>query len=154
MSIEQRLSALNIVLPEAPEPRPVCPTCVITGRLLYVPGCGPLPVEGKLPKGKLGREFTTAQGRALARSVGLEILALVKQKLGSLERVGRVVKLQGFVNATAEFEEHSLVIAGCSDLMVDVFGENGRHARSVMGAMSLRANLPIIVDSIFELARD
>jgi len=151
MSIEERLASLRITLPKA-EPSLVCPICVVTGRLLYVPGSGPTPIEGKLPKGKLGREFTTEQGRVFARSAGLEILALVKHQLGSLDRVSRVVKLQGFVNATPEFEEHSLVIAGCSDLMMEVFGDRGKHARSVFGAMSLRANLPIIVDSIFEIA--
>jgi enamine deaminase RidA (YjgF/YER057c/UK114 family) len=150
MSIEARLSSLDIQLPKA-EPSAVCPICVITGRLLYVPGSGPTPVDGKLPKGKLGREFTTEQGRMFARAAGLEVLALVKHQLGCLDRVVRVVKLQGFVNATPEFEEHSLVIAGCSDLMMEVFGDAGRHARSVFGATSLRANLPIIVDSIFEI---
>ena len=151
MSFEARLAALGISIPQAHDPEPICPVCVTTGNLLYVPGCGPLPREGKLPRGKLGREISTEQGRTLARSAGLEILSLVRRHLGSLDRVVRVVKLQGFVNATPEFEEHSLVIAGCSDLMVEVFGESGRHARSVFGAISVRANLPIIVDSIFEV---
>ena len=154
MSIQQRLASLGIELPVLAEPAPSCPTCVITGNLLYVPGSGPLPIEGKLPKGKLGREFTTEQGKVFSRSAGPEVLAVVQRALGSLDRVRRVVKLQGYINATPEFEEHSLVMIGCSDLMVQVFGANGAHARSVLGAMSLRSNVPVIVDSIFEIARD
>ena len=152
MSIEQRLRELGIALPKATNPAANYTNCVLTGNLLFVAGKGPLPVDGKPPKGKLGRDFTTEQGYAFARSTGLDILAAVKLALGDLDRVSRVVKIQGFVNATAEFEEHPQVLNGCSDLMVEVFGPNGVHARSVMGAVSLRANLPVIVESLFEIA--
>ena len=152
MSIEQRLRDLGIALPQATNPAANYTNCVLTGNLLFVAGKGPLPVDGKPPKGKLGRDFTTEQGYAFARSTGLDILAAVKLALGDLDRVSRVVKIQGFVNATAEFEEHPQVLNGCSDLMVEVFGPNGVHARSVMGAVSLRANLPVIVESLFEIA--
>jgi enamine deaminase RidA (YjgF/YER057c/UK114 family) len=104
-----------------------------------------------VPKGKLGREYTTEQGYEFAKLTGLDILAAVKLELGSLDRVARVVKLQGFVNATETFEQHPKVLDGCSDLMAQVFGDKGVHARSVLGAQSLRGNLPIIIDSIFEV---
>jgi enamine deaminase RidA (YjgF/YER057c/UK114 family) len=153
-TIDQRLSQLNIVLPVASNPAANYTNCVESGALLFVSGKGPLPLAGgTAPRGKLGREFTTQQGYELARSTGLDILAAVRLALGSLDRVQRVVKLQGFVNATEDFEQHPKVLDGCSDLMVEVFGERGVHARSVMGAASLRAGLPIVIESIFELTR-
>lgn len=152
MSVEARLHSLGIVLPEASNPAANYANYVRTGNLLFMAGKGPLPVDGKLPKGKLGSTFSTQEGYAFARSVGLDILAAVRSAVGDLDRVARVVKLQGFVNATPEFEEHAQVLNGCSDLMVEVFGPKGVHARSVFGAASLRANLPIVIDSIFEVA--
>jgi enamine deaminase RidA (YjgF/YER057c/UK114 family) len=152
-TIDQRLSQLNIMLPAASDPAANYTNCVESGGLLFVSGKGPLPVAGgKAPRGKLGREFTTEQGYELARSTGLDILAVVRLALGDLDRVRRVVKLQGFVNATEDFEQHPQVLNGCSDLMVEVFGERGVHARSVLGAASLRAGLPIVIESIFEVA--
>jgi enamine deaminase RidA (YjgF/YER057c/UK114 family) len=147
MSIEQRLKDLNIVLPTASEPAGQYANTVQVNGLLFVAGKAP---SGK-PKGKLGREYTTAEGYQFARLAGLEVLAVVQAALGSLDHVKRVVKIQGFVNATAEFEEHHKVLNGCSELMVEVFGEKGIHARSVLGAVSLRDNLPIVIDSIFEV---
>ena len=152
MSIEERLQTLGIVLPAATNPAASYANYVITGNLLFVAGKGPLPIRGTPPKGKLGREFSTEEGYAFARSAGLDILAVVRSALGDLDRVAQVVKLQGFVNATPEFEEHAQVLNGCSELMVEVFEAKGRHARSVFGAVSVRGNLPIIVDSIFEIA--
>ncbi len=151
MRIETRLKELGIELPPASNPAANYTNCVRTGSLLFVSGKGPLPVEGTAPKGKLGAEFETAQGYGFARSAGLDILAAVQLELGTLDRVVRVVRLQGFVNATAEFEEHPQVLNGCSDLMVEVFGPKGVHARSVLGAVSVRANLPVIVESQFEV---
>ena len=151
MSIEKRLEERGITLPEASDPAANYTNCVRTGNLLFVSGKGPLPVDGSPPKGKLGAEFTTEQGYEFARSAGLDILAAVQLELGDLDRVERVVRLQGFVNATADFEEHPQVLNGCSDLMVEVFGDRGVHARSVLGAVSVRANLPIIIESQFEV---
>jgi enamine deaminase RidA (YjgF/YER057c/UK114 family) len=151
VSIAKRLAELGLTLPPASNPSANYTNCVRTGRLLFVSGKGPLPEGGKPPKGKLGREFTTQQGYAFARSAGLDILAAVQLELGDLDRVVRVVRLQGFVNATPEFEEHPQVLNGCSDLMVEVFGERGVHARSVVGATSLRANLPVVIESQFEV---
>lgn len=146
-SIEEQLRYLGISLPEASNPAANYTNCVIVGSLLFVAGKGP----AGSPKGKLGQEYATEEGYQFARSAGIEIMAVLKQALGSLDRVARVVKLQGFVNADPSFEQHHLVLNGCSDLMREVFGEKGIHSRSVMGANSLRDNLPLIIDSIFEI---
>ncbi|WP_353496294.1 RidA family protein [Vibrio chaetopteri] len=151
MSIESRIAELELVLPTASDPQGSYCNCVRTGNLLYVSGKGPVAGLDDVPKGKLGREYTTEQGYEFAKVTGLDILAAVKLELGSLDRVARVVKLQGFVNATETFEQHPKVLDGCSDLMAEVFGDKGVHARSVFGAQSLRGNLPIIIDSIFEV---
>lgn len=151
MSIEDRLAQSGIELPVASNPAANYTNCVRSGALLFVSGKGPLPIDGKPPKGKLGREYTTEQGYAFARSTALDILAAVRLELGSLDRVQRVVKLQGFVNSTEDFEEQPQVLNGASDLMVEICGERGVHARSVLGAISLRAGLPIVIDSIFEV---
>jgi enamine deaminase RidA (YjgF/YER057c/UK114 family) len=153
MSIERRLQELGLELPPASNPAANYANCVQTGDLLFVSGKGPLSPGEAPPKGKLGREFSTAEGYAFARLTALDILAAVQLELGSLDRVRRVVKLQGFVNATPEFEEHPRVLNGASDLMVEVFAERGVHARSVLGATSLRAGLPIVIESIFEVER-
>lgn len=154
MSVEDRLEELGYQLPPVSNPQGSYSNCVSTGNLLYVSGKGPVSGQSEVPKGKIGREYTTEQGYEFARVAGLDILAAIKLELGSLGRVVRVVKLQGFVNATEEFEEHPRVLDGCSDLMVAVFGPMGVHARSVFGACSTRANLPVIIDSIFEVAEE
>ncbi len=143
-----RLERLGIKLPEANDPAGNYANYVISsGGLLFVSGKGP----AGHPKGKLGREYNTEEGIQFARLAGIEVLAVLQSALGSLDKVKRVVKVQGFVNAEPHFEEHHKVMNGFSDLMVDIFGEKGVHARSVMGAISLRDNLPIILDSIFEI---
>ena len=151
MSIDERLAELGIQLPPASSPAANYTNCVQTGNLLFVSGKGPLPREGIPPRGKVGEEFSTKEGYELARLTALDILAAVKLQLGSLDRVRRVVKLQGFLNATPGFEEHPQVLNGASDLMVEVFAERGIHARSVLGATSLRAGLPIVIEAIFEV---
>jgi len=146
--VEARLAELGIVLPSASGPAATYANCVLAGGLLFVSGKGP---AGQ-PKGKLGIDFTTGEGKEFARQAAIEVLAVVQEALGSLDRVKRVVKIQGFVNASPEFEEHHVVLNGCTELMLAVFGEEkGMHARSVLGAASLRNNLPVILDSIFQV---
>jgi enamine deaminase RidA (YjgF/YER057c/UK114 family) len=145
--VKNRLNSLGILLPEASEPAAKYANFVQVNGLLFVSGKGPVGA----PKGKLGKDFSTEQGYQFAWQTGIEILAVLNSALGSLEKVKRVVKIQGFVNADPYFEEHHKVLNGCSDLMLNVFGEKGIHARSVLGAVSVRDNLPIIVDSIFEI---
>jgi enamine deaminase RidA (YjgF/YER057c/UK114 family) len=150
MSIESRLAELGIVLPKASSPAAKYANFVQVDKLLFVAGKGASEFEVQTLKGKLGRDYTTKEGYQFARQVGIEILAVLQAGFG-LDAIERVVKLQGFINASPEFEEHHKVLDGCSELMVEVFGEKGSHARSVFGAVSLRDNLPVIVDSIFQL---
>ncbi|MEK5257438.1 RidA family protein [Paenibacillus sp. FSL F4-0125] len=145
--IADRLEELGIVLPSASEPAAKYANYVIVNGLCFVSGKGP----AGHPKGKLGQDFTTEEGYHYARQTGVEILAVLESALGSLDKVKRVIKIQGFVNADPLFEEHHKVLNGCSDLMLEVFGDKGSHARSVLGAVSVRDNLPIIIDSIFEV---
>lgn len=145
--VEERLRQLGISLPEASLPAAKYANFVLVDGLMYVSGKGP---SGQ-PRGKLGDQYTTEQGYGFARLTGMEVLAVLKEGLGSLDKVKRVVKIQGFVNATADFEEHHKVLNGFSDLMLEVFGDQGIHARSVFGAVSLRDQLPVIVDSIFQV---
>ncbi|MFC5702599.1 RidA family protein [Cohnella faecalis] len=146
-TVAERLKTLGIVLPDASEPAARYANFVKVDKLLFLSGKGP---AGN-PKGKLGTDYTTEEGYQFARQAGIEVLAVLNSALGSLERVKRAVKIQGFVNASPDFEEHHKVLNGCSDLILDVFGEKGLHARSVLGAVSVRNNLPIIIDSIFEV---
>lgn len=149
-SMEQRLKTLGISIPEASGPAAKYANAVLINGLLYVSGKGP----SSPCRGKLGEAYSTEQGYEFARQAGIEVLAVLQETLGSLDKVKRVVKIQGFVNATPEFEEHHKVLNGYSDLLLDVFGEKGVHARSVLGAVSVRDNLPIIVDSIFQVDAD
>ncbi|AZS15094.1 RidA family protein [Paenibacillus lutimineralis] len=146
-AVDARLHELGIILPEASGPAAKYANYVIVNGLMFVSGKGP----GSSPKGKLGSDFTTEEGYRYAQEAGIEVLAVLKEALGSLDRVKRVVKVQGFVNAEPTFEEHHKVLNGFSDLMYELFEVRGQHARSVFGAVSVRDNLPIIVDSIFEV---
>ena len=128
MSVEQRLKELGLVLPSGTSPAANYANAVRTGNLLFIAGKAPLPERGVLPKGKLGREFSVEDGYRFARSAALDLLAVMRAELGSLDRVARVVEVQGFVNAMPEFEEHATVLNGCSDLLVEVFGPRGIHA--------------------------
>lgn len=151
MSAEERLKKLGIDLGAVSAPVANYVNAVRTGNLLYLSGKGPRPVNGVRPKGKLGREVTVEQGYAHARSVGLDLLAVMRAELGSLDRVKRVVKLLGMVNAVPEFEDHPKVINGCSDLLVEVLGEAGRHARSAVGMGSLPMGIPVEIEVIVEV---
>lgn len=146
-TIETRLQQMGIQLPQSSAPAGKYANAVIVNGIMYVSGKGPKTDE----RGKLGVEFTTEQGYDFARNTGIEVLAAVRDVLGSLDRVKRVVKVQGFVNASASYQEHHKVLNGFSDLMIEVFGEKGVHARSVFGAVSVRDQLPLIIDSIFQV---
>ena len=152
MGAERRLRELGIELPDAPEPVANYVNAVRAGNLLFLAGKGPAAINGLRPQGKLGREFSVDQGYRFARSTGLALLAVLKSELGSLDRVKRVVKVLGMVNATPEFGEQPQVINGCSDLLVEVFGERGKHARSAVGMDSLPMGIPVEIEAIFEVA--
>jgi enamine deaminase RidA (YjgF/YER057c/UK114 family) len=152
MSAEQRIRDLGITLPSGSAPAANYANAVRTGNLLFIAGKAPLPENGKLPKGRLGREFAAEDGYRFARSAGIDLIAVMRSELGSLDRVARVVEVQGFLNAVPEFEDHAKVLNGCSDLLVEVFGPRGVHARSVLGASSLRGGLPVILKAVVEIA--
>jgi enamine deaminase RidA (YjgF/YER057c/UK114 family) len=126
---------------------------VQTGKLLYLAGKGPRPdANGKRPIGKVGRDFSAEQAYQHARTVGMDLLAVMRAELGSLDRVKRIVKVLGMVNAVPEFTEHPKVINGCSDLFVEVFGDAGKHARSAVGMGSLPMGIPVEIEVIVEIS--
>ena len=151
MSAERRLAALGLTLPSGSAPAANYANAVRSGNLLFIAGKAPLAEGGKLPKGRLGGEFTTEDGYRFARSAALDLIAVMRAELGSLDYVSRIVEVQGFVNAVPEFEDHAKVMNGCSDLLVEVFEARGVHARSVLGASSLRGGLPVILKAIVEV---
>ncbi|MBI3374317.1 MAG: RidA family protein [Betaproteobacteria bacterium] len=151
MSAERRIEALGLSLPSGSAPAANYVNAVRTGILLFIAGKAPLPENGKLPKGRLGGEFTADDGYRFARSAALDLIAVMRTELGSLDRVARIVEVQGFLNAVPEFEDHAKVMNGCSDLLVEVFRERGVHARSVLGANSLRGGLPMILKAVVEV---
>ena len=153
MSAESKLTELKLSLPPAPKPAGVYKPVVVVGNLAYVSGHGPLLPSGKLITGRVGADLTLEQGQEAARPTGLAILASLKAHLGSLDRVGRVIKLLGMVNATPDFQQHPLVINGCSQLFADIFGSDaGVGARSAVGMGSLPGNIAVEIEAILELA--
>lgn len=147
MNTEQHLQKLGIVLPAIPEPAGNYVHAVRTGNLLFLSGKG-----SRESKGKVGGTISTEQAYADARHVGLILLAVMRHELGSLDRVARVVKVLGMVNAEPEFGEQPKVINGCSDLFVEVLGERGRHARSAVGMGSLPNQITVEIECIVEVA--
>jgi enamine deaminase RidA (YjgF/YER057c/UK114 family) len=152
-AIEQKLASLGISLNEAPSPVANYVGFVRTGNLLFVSGQLCFESPGKLiAKGKLGAGVTIDQGRAAARSCGINLLAQVKAALGDLDKVVRVVRLGGFINSAPDFLDGPKVLNGASDLMVEVFGDKGRHARTTVGVASLPADAAVEVEGLFEVA--
>jgi len=147
-----RLEALGITLPD---PMPAAANYVpwtISGRLLHVAGQGPVENGAIVCSGQVGSEVSFDQAFAAARLTGLNLVAQVMHALdGDLDRVARVVKLGGFVQCTPEFTDHPMVINGASDLMVEIFGEDGRHARFAVGTPSLPMNTSVEIDGLFEI---
>jgi enamine deaminase RidA (YjgF/YER057c/UK114 family) len=153
-SAEERLKQLKIELPPVTKPTNTLVNAVRVGDMLYVSGTGPALVNGKMPTGRLGQDLDTPKGRAVARSVGLQILAVVKAELGSLDKVQRLVKTLGMVNSTPDFTQQPQVINGFSDLMVEVFGEeNGKGARSAVGMAALPSGIPVEIEAIFQVRK-
>lgn len=150
-SAAQRIQALGIELSAGSGPAGNYAKAVQTGNLLFLSGKAPLPLNGQMPKGRLGAEYSTDEGYALARSACIDLLATLKSVVGSLDKVARVVELHGALCTVAEFEDHARVLDGASDLLVDVFGPAGLHARSVVGVYSLRNGVPLTLKATFEL---
>ncbi len=153
MSIDAKLSELGIALPEAAAPVASYQPVVVHGGFAHVSGQLPF-VAGELVKGRLGEDVSTEDGAAAARACGLMILAQLKAALGSLDRVERVVKLGAFVSSAAGFTDQPKVANGASDLMAEVFGEAGRHARSAVGVPVLPLGVAVEVDAIVAVRPD
>ena len=149
---EDRLAALGLELPDAPSPIANYVSAVRTGNLLYLSGSGPAArPDGTSPKGKLGADLTVEEGYEAARLVGLNLIARLKAELGDLDRVKRVVKLLAMVNSSPDFNQPPAVANGCSDLLVEVFGDAGRHARSAVGMATLPNDIPVEIEMIVEI---
>lgn len=153
MSIEARLAELGIVLPAAAAPVASYQPVVVTGGLAYVSGQLPF-VDGNLVLGRLGENVSMDEGYAAARACGLMIIAQLKSAGISLDKVARVVKLGAFINSTPDFTDQPKVANGASELMFEVFGEIGRHARSAVGVLVLPLGAAVEVDAIIALAAD
>jgi enamine deaminase RidA (YjgF/YER057c/UK114 family) len=152
MSADTRLEELGISLPPPPKEMGVYKLLVQTGKLGYLSGHGPFLDDGSLMTGRLGEDLTLEEGQAVARQVGLNLLATLKDKLGSLDRVSRLVKTLALVNCTSDFYDHPAVVNGFSDLFAEVFGEEaGIGARSAMGTNSLPGNIPVEIEIIVEI---
>lgn len=150
--IDGRLAQLKIELPEAGAPLANYVPCVQSGNLLFVAGQICQWNGERRFIGKLGREFKVEEGQQAARLCGLNILAQVKKALGGdLDRVVRCVRLGGFVNSAPDFVQQPQVVNGCSDLIVEVLGDAGKHARTAVGVNALPANVAVEVDAIFEV---
>lgn len=150
---EARIHELHLVLPPPPKPMAKYRPGIVVQGLLYVSGHAPLTAEGKIAMtGRVGADLTLEQGKEAARLTGLAILSTVRNTLGSLDKVKRLVKTLGMVSCTADFKEQPLVINGFSELMAEVFGEDaGVAARSAVGVGSLPANIPVEVECVFEV---
>ncbi len=149
MLIEQRLKEMGISLPAVPASVANYMPHVLVGNLLYLSGQGPLYPDGHISLGKVGADVSLEQAYADARQTGINLLAAARAALGDLDRIARCVKVLGMVNATPDFRNHPQVINGFSDLMVDVFGERGRHARSAVGMGSLPNGQTVEIEAIF-----
>ena len=150
-AIEARLAQLGITLPLAPTPIGTYVPFVLSSHLLFLSGQGPRTNDGQWLCGRVGDRVSVPEAYQHARLAGTRLLAAAQAALGSLDRVRRVVKVLGFVQATPDFGEHPAVINGCSDLFVEVFGEAGRHARTSLGVASLPHDITVEIEAVLEI---
>ena len=150
MSADQKLKDLGLSLPDVPSPVATYVSFKRVGDMVYLSGQGPKRADGTYPTGKVGADVTVEEAYQHARQTGLGLLAAMKKAVGSLDKV-EVVKLLGMVNAAPDFSDHPKVINGCSDLMVEVFGPKGRHARAAVSVPALPRGVAVEVDAIFEI---
>jgi enamine deaminase RidA (YjgF/YER057c/UK114 family) len=153
MGADARIAELNLELPPAPKPGGVYTPVVIIDRMVLVSGHGPVLPDGSMLTGRVGSEVTEEDGYKAARQVGLTMLATLRREFGSLDRITRVVKVLGMVNAAPDFKRHPQVINGFSELMVQIWGDEfGKGARSAVGMGSLPSNISVEVEAAFLLA--
>ncbi len=148
---EAKLLEMGIVLPEASAPVANYVNAVRSGNLLFLAGKGPGKADGSYITGKVGQELSVEEGRDAARLVAINHLGVLKAELGNLRKVKRIVKVLGMVNCGSDFQQHPQVINGYSDLMVEIFGERGKHARSAVGMIALPMDIAVEVEVIVEV---
>ena len=152
MTAEEKFQELGFTLPPAPSPLGVYKPFMIVGNIAYVSGHGTVKEDGSLIIGRVGEDMDVEEGKLAARQVGLAILATLKKNLGSLDKIDRVIKVLGMVNATTDFESHPYVINGCSELFAQVWGkEKGVGVRSAVGMATLPDNIPVEIEAQFLL---
>ncbi|MFW6269561.1 MAG: RidA family protein [Bacillota bacterium] len=152
MEIEKRIKEMGIKLPKTPEPVAEYIPAKQSGKLIFCSGQGPVKENGKfLYTGKVGGEVSKEEGYEAARLCGLNALAAVKSVTGSLDKIQKIVKLRGFVNSTSDFIDQPQVVNGASELMVEIFGEKGKHARSALGTSVLPDDIPVELEMIVEI---
>lgn len=149
---EANLRRLNIQLPPISQPIANYVRAVQTGNLVFLSGHAPKRSDGTLITGKVGTDLSIEQGYEAAKITTLNLLATLQETIGSLDRVRRIVKVTGYVNCGPDFTKHPQVINGCSDLLISVFGERGKHARSAMAMVSLSNNMAVEIEMIVEVA--
>jgi len=151
LTAEERLAQLGIELPDAPAPVGNYVSAARSGPLLFLAGHGPVRPDGTMVQGKVGRDLDVAEAAAAARLVGLGLLGSMRRELGSLDSVTRIVKVLGMVNCAPGFNRTPAVLDGCSDLLVEVFGESGRHARSAVGMAELPFDIAVEIELVAEV---
>jgi enamine deaminase RidA (YjgF/YER057c/UK114 family) len=149
---DAKLKELNIELPPVGKPVANYVKAVRSGHLLFLAGHGPQKPDGSWITGKVGQDITLEQGYDASRLTAIQLLATIQSELGTLNRVKRIIKVNGMVNCTPEFADQPKVINGCSDLLVSVFGEQGRHARAAVGMNSLPMNTAVEIDMVIEVS--
>ena len=151
-SIEEKLKELGYELPTLPASKGIYKRCLIDGKNLYVSGHISVNTDGSSITGKLGKDLNEEQGKAAARQCGLAILSSLKAELGDLQKIKRVMKMLGMVNSTPDYEKHPVVINGCSELFVELWGDdNGKGVRSAVGMGSLPGNVAVEIEAMFEI---
>jgi enamine deaminase RidA (YjgF/YER057c/UK114 family) len=151
MNPEATLTDLGLTLPDSPQPIGAYLLAQQVGDLLFLSGTTCYANGGLLYKGRLGTELTVEQGYAAARQAMLNLLAVIKSTLGSLDRVERIVKLNGYVNSAPDFDRQPEVINGASELLQKVFGERGRHARTSIGVSDLPGHIPVEIEMVVQV---
>lgn len=151
MSIQARLKELKINLPEAPHPVANFRPFRQTENLIFISGQGPVLENQPVYQGKLGREISRDEGYQAARLCALNLLSQLKAAVGNLDRIEKVISVRGFVASTDEFYEQPAVINGCSDLIVEIFGELGKHSRCALGVNVLPGNIPVEIEMLVEI---
>jgi enamine deaminase RidA (YjgF/YER057c/UK114 family) len=150
--IDQKLDSMGLTLPAAKPSKGIYKSCLTVGSLVYVSGHVSINTDGSFIRGKLGNDISDEDGKAAALQCGLNMLGSLKNHLGSLDKVKRVIKLLGMVNATPDYQKHALIINGCSELFLQLWGEdNGKGVRSAVGMGSLPESVAVEIEGIFEI---